>query len=242
MPSKLVRVTLDMAGNHFIVEYGERRAAGLTQAQQEERDQLNEDLIEFSDFTLAEDLEDEERKGLMVKKKRLEELSEMEEMEHIEWYPLEDHLINSLLVVVSPRQIHTYVENIPAYLLDRILDPKGNVTINVGAGAPQPWPEALTKEEREEIAEKHGLEIPDMGGLESRTDAERTVITIIAQDTPQWVDIVTIREERGIVFVRPNKFLKDLWNPINVALREIYGECWKSDGRGDKDAHWECPV
>ena len=244
MPSKLVRVTLDMAGNHFIVEYGERRAAGLTQAQQEERDQLNEDLIEFSDFTLAEDLEDEERKGLMVKKKRLEELSEMEEMEHIEWYPLEDHLINSLLVVVSPRQIHTYVENIPAYLLDRILDPKGNVTINVGAGAPQPWPEALTKEEREEIAEKHGLEIPeDRGDLKSLSAAELAVIKTIAQDTPNWADLVTVREmpERRLVFVRPNKFLKDLWRPINVALRELYGECWKSEGTGDKDAHWEVP-
>ena len=246
MPSKLVRIVLDIAGNHFIVEYGERRAAGLTQAQQKERAILIEALEGFSDFTTAEKLDDEDRKGLMISKERLVKLNEMEELEHIEWYPLEEHLIQSLLIVVQQNMRHTYVENLPAYLLDRILDPKGNVIINVGAGAPQPWPEVLTKEEREEIVEKHGLEIPeeDIGDLQSHTVAELAVIKAIAQDTPGWADLLTIREmpERRLVFVRPNKFLGDLWKPINRALKELYDECWISEGTGDKDAHWEIPT
>ena len=45
MPSQLVRIVLDIASNNFIVEYGERRVAGLTQSQQNEMKQLNEDLF-----------------------------------------------------------------------------------------------------------------------------------------------------------------------------------------------------
>lgn len=242
MPSKLVRVTLDMAGNHFSVEYGERRAAGLTQAQQKERVILIEALEGFSDFSTAEKLGDEDRKGLMISKERLEKLNEMEEMEHIEWYPIEAHLINSLLVVVSPGQLHTYVENIPAYLLDRILDPKGNITVNIDSEAKKS--KALVTPEDEKTGDGWPEEEPDLGDLQSHTDAEREVIKVIAQDTRNWADLVTVREmpERRLVFIRPHKFLGPLWKPINVALREIYGDCWKSEGTGDKDAHWECPT
>ena len=246
MPSKLVRIVLDMAGNHFIVEYGERYAPGLTQAQQEERAILIEALEGFSDFATAEKLDDEDRKGLMISKERLVKLNEMEEMEHIEWYPLEEHLVNSLLIVVSPGQPHTYVENMPVYLLDRILDPKGNVTINVGAaGAPHDQP--VPPLDIAKVIEDQGLPpelAENVGDLQSHTEAESAVITAIAQDTPNWADLITVREnpERRLVFVRPNKFLGDLWKPINRALRELYGECWISEGTGDRDAHWEIPT
>lgn len=241
MPSQLVRIVLDMASNNFIVEYGERRVAGLTQAQQKEMKQLNEDLIEFSDFTLAEQLGDEERQALMVKKKRFEELAEKETMEHFEWYPVEQHLINSLLIVVSPQMSHTYVENIPGYLLDRIMDPKGNVVINIGApsdGTVPPLDVGKTLEE-------HGLPpelAEDVGALQSHTQAELTVIRTIAPDMPGWADLLTVKEEGDSVFIRPNAFLAERWNPINRALREVYGECWKSTGKGDKSAHWQVPI
>lgn len=246
MPSSLIRVVLDIVSNNFIVEYGERYAPGLTQTQQEERAKLIEDLKEFSEFTSAEKIEDEDRRGLVEKKKRLVALNEMEEVEHIEWYPVEEHLIQSLLIVVSPKLIHTYVENLPTYLLDRILDPKGNVTINVGS-----LPESLeqTPPEIAKTLEDQGLppEIllkDDQGDLQSHTVAELAVIKVIAQDTPGWADLLTVREnpERRLVFVRPNKFLGPKWKPINRALQELYDECWYSAGSGDKDAHWEVPT
>lgn len=242
MPSQLVRIVLDMASNNFIVEYGERRVAGLTQAQQEEMKELDADLIEFSDFTLAEQLGDEERQALMVKKKRFEELAEKETMEHFEWYPVEQHLINSLLIVVQQNMFHTYVENLPSYLLDRILDPKGNVTINVSSGLPaEPF-------NLEDNLKKHGIEqeakvpVDDVGALQAHTQAESTVIRVIAPDMPEWADLLTVKEEGNSVFIRPNAFLAERWNPINRALREVYGECWKSTGKGDKSAHWQVPI
>lgn len=242
MPSKLVRVVLDMAGNHFSVEYGERRAAGLTQAQQKERAILIEALEGFSDFSTAEKLGDEDRKGLMISKERLEKLNELEKMDHIDWFPIDQHLINSLLIVVSPQQIHTYVENMPAYLLSRILDPKYTLTI-VGATTNDGGQGGITTPE-DEKTEKGWPEEPDLGDLKSLSAAEIVVIKIIAQDTRNWADLLTVREmpERKLVFVRPNKFLGPLWPPINRALKELYGECWYSEGSGDKDAHWELPI
>ena len=244
MPSNLIRIVLDIAGNHVIVEYGKRYAPGLTQAQQEERVILIEALEGFSDFSTAEKLNDEDRKGLMISKERLVKLNEMEEVAHIEWHPLEEHLIQSLLIVVQQNMRHTYVENLPAYLLDRILDPKGNVIINVGGQTPLEQP-AL---DLAAVVEAHGLPpeiLPeDLGALQSHTEAELAVIKAIAQDTPGWADLLTVTErpERRLVFVRPNKFLGPKWKPINRALQELYGECWYSEGRGDADAHWEVPT
>lgn len=231
MPSKLVRIVLDLAGNHFIVEYGERQIPGLTPAQQEEMNQLNEELIEFSDFTLAETLEDEEQRALMAKKKRLMELTEMETVEHFEWYPIEAHLIQSLLIVVQPRMLHTYVENLPANLLDKILKPQ--ITLNFGTGQS---PISSTNAEVSPPAD-------DPGALQGHTPKERRVIGVIAQNTPRWTEFVSIEEEEpGTVFVRPHDFLGDDWIPINRSLKAFGINCWKSKGKGDSSAHWQCRV
>jgi len=237
MPSQLVRIVLDIASNNFIVEYGERRVAGLTQSQQNEMKQLNEDLMEFSDFALAENLEDEQRQELMEKKKRFEELAEKEVMEHIEWYPLEQHLIETLLIVVSPRLRHTYVENIPPKLLDRIMDPQ--ITLNITGQPISTLPSVSQPEQEAEVIVPRDN---DMGALQAHTQAELAVIRVIAPDMPEWADLLTVKEEGDSVFIRPNAFLAERWNPINRALREVYGECWKSTGKGDKSAHWEVPT
>lgn len=231
MPSKLVRIVLDLASNNFIVEYGERRTPGLTETQQKEMDHLNEELIGYSDFATAEELDSEERQQLMEKKKRLTELDEMEIMERFEWYPVEQHLIESLFIVVSPNLRHTYVENLPSNLIEKLLQPQ--ITLNFGAGqTPISAPSA---------AESPPLDDP--GALQSCTPNELRVIGVIAQDTPRWPDFVAIKEEDpGIVFVRPHKFLKDDWTPINRALRAAFGDCWKSGGRGDASAHWQIQV
>ncbi len=245
MSSNLIRIVLDMGSTNFSVEYGERRVAGLTQAQQKERAILIEALEGFSDFSTAEKLDDEDRKGLMISKERLEKLNEMEEMGHVDWHPLEVHPIQSLLIVVQQGMPHTYVENLPAYLLDRIMDPKGNVIINVGSPGLTPLEQPSL--DIAKTLEDHGLppELAEgVGALQSHTEAELAVIKAIAPDTPGWAGLLTVREmpERRLVFVRPNKFLGDFWKPINRALQEFFGECWYSEGTGDRDAHWEIPT
>lgn len=232
MPSKLVRIVLDLTSNQFIVEYGERRIPGLTPAQQEEMKQLNEELMEFSDFALAEKLEDEEQQALMAKKKRLMELAELEVGEHFEWYPIEAHLIESLFIVVSPNLRHTYVENLPPNLIEKLLEPQ--ITLNFGTGQ---GPISVTSATEASPPD-------DLGDLQSHTPNEIEVIGVIAQDTPNWPDFVAIKEEKpGVVFVRPPRYLKDDWTPINRAIRAAFGgDCWITKGKGDTTAHWECKI
>ncbi len=235
MPSKLVRIVLDLTSNNFIVEYGERRIPGLTKAQQKELDHLNEELIGYSDFTAAENLDSEKRQQLMEKKRRLTELAEKEVLEHFEWYPVEQHLIESLLIVVSPNQLHVYVENLPPNLMEKILEPQ--ITLNFGMGQePAPVPSVT---EEQPIPPQDNL-----GILKNRTPKELRVIGVIAQDTPEWIDFVTVKEEQpDMIFVRPHRFLKDDWAPINRALRAAFGpDCWKSEGKGDSEAHWRIEV
>ena len=241
MPSKLVRIVLDKRNNNFIIEYGEWRTPGLSQAQQEEMNRLNEELIGYSDFGPAEALESKERQQLMEKKKRLTELSELEVMEHIDWYPIEKDLIESLLIVVSKGNIHTYVENLPRYLLDRILDPKGNVTINIGSEIAKTGGFITPEDEKTE----NGFpEEEDDPALEGRTQKELAVIGVMLPGTPKWDDLVKVEEkEDGLVHVTPHKFLGDLWGPINRPLKAVYGQkVWVSFGKGDVGAHWECKV
>lgn len=240
MPSKLVRIVLDKTSNQFIVEYGERRTPGLTQPQQKEMDQLNKELIGYSDFTLAEELGSEERQQLMEKKRRLTELAEMEVREHFEWYPIEKELIESLLIVVRPGYLHVYVENLPDSLLEKIMEPQ--VTINVSSGPlaqGTATPIPLDEEEREEARKWQD----EPGALEGRTPNELAVIGVMLPNTPKWHDYVKVEEIEGIVHVTPHKFLGDDWRPINRALRAVFGQdVWKSKGQGDSGAHWECEV
>lgn len=230
MPSNLVRITLDKKTASFTVEYGDRQQPGLTAGEEEEFEQLNEELIEYSDFTVAEKLEDEARQQLMEKKKRLEELAEKKIREHIDWYPIEEDLIETLLIVCGPETRHTYVENLPSYLLDRILDPK--FTLNISY-PPQGEPMRPTPEKDE------GPSHPRADGhLEGVTANELKVIKVVSSANPNWTDYVSIKEEDGVVYVRPHKYLDDAWGPINVALKQAYGDTWKSRGKGDKQAHW----
>jgi hypothetical protein len=230
MPSNLVRVTIDKKKMGFTVEYGDKRQPGLTELEEKEFKQLNEDLIEYSDFTSAESLEDEERQQLMEKKKRLEELTEKKTQEHVDWGIVDEDLIETLLIVCGPETRHTYVENLPPYLLDRILDPKFTLNINAPQGVPEATP---LKDE--------GPTHP-RAGLEGVTTNELAVIQVLITAKTNWVDYVSVKEENGIVYVRPHKFLGDIWGPINAALKKAYGDPWKSGGAGDKQAHWEVEI
>ena len=236
MPSNLVRVTIDKKKVRFTVEYGEQHLPGLSELEEKELNQLNEDLIEYSDFTAAENLEDEVRKQLMSKKKRLEELTEKRTQEHVDWYPVDEDLIYTLLIILRPGMLHTYVENLPSQLLEKLLEPQ--MTFNFGT-----MPAAVKEETKQETPpEKEETTAEDVAGLEGRTAKELAVIKVLVTAKTNWPDYVSVKEEDGIVYVRPHKFLGDIWGPINAALKKAYGDPWVSGGTGDRDAHWECDV
>ena len=233
MPSNLVRVTIDKKSVSFTVEYGDKRQPGLTELEEKEFKQLNEDLIEYSDFTSAEDLEDEERQQLMSKKKRLEELTEKRTQEHVDWGTVDASLIETLLIVCNPDVRHTYVENLPAELIRKLFEPQ--MTFNFGTpghtvAIPQPIPP-----EKETPADA-------VGALEGVTPNELKVIQVLVTANANWSEYVSVKEKDGIVYVRPHKFLAETWGPINAALKTAYLDPWKSEGKGDKNAHWAVEV
>lgn len=256
MPSNLVRVTIDKEKMEFAVEYGEVQPPGLSELEEAKFKQLNEDLIEYSDFTEAENLEDEERQQLMEKKKRLEELAEKRTQENVSWYPIEEGLIESLLIICEPGMKHTYVENLPGTLLRKLFDPQMTFNFgNLGHTIDMPCPriESCTSNLRgpqcttnahkdcKALRGEAEQEAPadDVAGLEGVTQKELNVIAVIASAQANWKDYVSVKEENGVVHVRPHKFLGDVWGPINAALKKAYGDPWKSKGSGDREAHWE---
>uniref|UniRef100_A0A6M3M9M6 Uncharacterized protein n=2 Tax=viral metagenome TaxID=1070528 RepID=A0A6M3M9M6_9ZZZZ len=238
MPSNLVRVTLDKKSEMFTVEYGEQHLPGLSELEEKELSQLNEDLIEYSDFTAAENLEDEARQQLMSKKKRLEELTEKRTQESVNWHPVDEDLVDTLLIILSPQMRHTYVENLPPQLLEKLLEPQ--MTFNFGTMAA-----AVREETKPEIPPEKEDEGPThpRAGLEGVTSNELAVIQVLITAKPNWTEYVSVKEEDGVVYVRPHKFLGDDWGPVNAALKKAYGEStWKSKGAGDRDAHWEVEI
>ena len=240
MPSNLVRVTIDKKSEMFTVEYGEKQLLGLSEREETELKQLNEDLIEYSDFTEAENLEDEARQQLMSKKKRLEELTEKRAQESVNWHPVDEELIDTLLIILSPQMRHTYVENLPPQLLEKLLEPQ--MPFNFGTMAA-----AVKEETKPEIPpekEDEGVSHPRTEeALKGVTAKELKVIEVLVTAKSNWTEYVSVKEEDGVVYVRPHKFLGDDWGPVNAALKKAYGEStWKSKGAGDRDAHWEVEI
>lgn len=99
-----------------------------------------------------------------------------------------------------------------------------------------------------------GLLVPPRELFAGSTPNEQKVMTVLWMNTgnTQWeqipnsepisnvFDLITVKEENGIVYIRPKRFLKNNWAPINSVMKAQYGErSWISHGKGDKDAHWE---
>lgn len=232
MRNEIVRITLE-EGTKFTVEYGKKQLPGLTPEEEKEVEQLNEALIEYSDFTAAEALEDEARQQLMEKKKRLEELTEKKKQEHVDWYPIEESLVETLLIICRPTHLHTYVENLPVDLISKLFEPQ--MTFNI-SGAPWKGDGSFYPPTKVEPQDD------DPGALGGRTQKEQEVIYVVSGANANWPDYITIEEEDGIVYIKPKKFLGNIWGPINTALKESFGDIWKSKGSGDRDAHWEAKL
>ena len=241
MVSKYIRISFNRKTPHSeIIEYGKWEVRGLTPEEEEERRQLNEDLMGYQDFSTAEDILDEERQTLMEKKRRLEALEALEKEGTITWSIQDRSEIDSVLMVLQLRHIPIYVENLPEELLKKILDPQ--VILNLAPGQKaEPLDEGVPHP-REEPAE------------DSRVGAVHSAIRLIegaSNDGRLWIELVKLHDsnpaegkhegfvtEPNTIYILPIKYLKEDWGPINDAFKKAFGNraSWH---RASKESHWK---
>lgn len=262
MPSKLVRITVDLHDPYVkVLEYGQFIEGSLTTEQREELEELEDTLNGFSDFASATDINDEERKELMEKKMRVEELKMLEE-DRIQWIEQDVTLLQSVLLMMTPDWAPIYSENIPRELLIKMLDP--NLTVNIMPGT---IVAGAAEEEVKEVPASHPAPQPPQQPQSQQSDNVLLVEEIIrgikesptmsANQGKPWVatkvadgfnGLVYVSEESpqgqsslaGVVYAWPVKYLKDDWGPVNTALKEKFGDSKLNWVRTDpgKYSHW----
>lgn len=256
MPSKLVRLTVDLHDPYVkVLEYGQLIEGSLTVEQRKELEELEDILNGFSDFASATDIKDEERQELMEKKMRVEELKMLEE-DRTHWVEQDVTLLNSVLLMMGPKLLPVYCENIPMTLLTKMLDP--NLTVNIMSGTivgaeeeevpmTQPQPQAPQPPQRsenvllvEEII-RSIKESPTMSANQGKPWVATKVadgfdgLVYVSEDSPQGQSSLA-----GVVYAWPVKYLKDDWGPVNNALKEKFGDSRLNWVRTDpgKYSHW----
>jgi len=251
MPPKLVRITFNHENTKsFIVEYG--TCLELSPEDQDERDLLQQDLLEFKDFISAQELGDTQRQELMDKKRRLEILNKINEGNEILWEPAE--FVYSILLMLRPDYMPIYVENLPNELFDKLLL-ESHFTLNVTpteitripAITPQSTPQPNLEEpklERVKTVITSIKEIPMMSAnkdqpwLAEKHGDNYNGLIYVSRESPlpgeQQSSLMN-----GIIYVWPVKYLKDDWKPINKALKKAFSDKveWLRTDPG-KFSHW----
>ena len=250
MPPQIVRITLDLHDKEVVysfikkLEYGEIYDRELTKAENDELDELEKLLAEFSDFTSATALEDTDRQELMKKKQRYEQLKAIEDGEPQFIWKAEDlSTLRTLLVMLRFGDRPIYAENIPTELLDKMLDP--NIMVNVGESPVYPSDidtPTLTQAQPTQLLEANNS-VFIVREVISRINVSPTMS---ANKGTQWVDLVEIGTKNpapgqqtlaNTVYIMPIKYMKDDWQPINDALKATFGDKlnWTRTG---KQSHW----
>ena len=253
-----VRITIDFKTNTYTFEYGVQREPGLTPLEAHEVDELSKELKDknFSDFSKAELLKDSERDVLMKKKRRLEELREMENEGRFEYVSVKD-LPRTLFVLIRPDQPIDCVSNMPDWMLTKLFERVAIINqyaegqVAHAEFTPPPGPIEGAKVEYRSAENLNTPSQKQVNPLQSGTPNELKVRAFLLTITGPWfpipgadtpknaLDAVSIEELEGVVHVRPAKFLKDNWKTINEAIKKEWGDkTWKSEGKGDRDAHW----
>ena len=234
----LVRITFDRLSGFkdLQVEYGKVFYRELTPEEKEEMKTLEEHLANFKDFQTAEKLQDDQHKAVLEKKRRLEELKQLPTEPQLEWEMADPQLIDSVFLLIRPQFLTEYAENIPQFLLDRMMkDEEQVVNININSTAAAPAPKK--KEEAEKPLAKN------------RVEAE--LYKIQDKLSEDWESLVTVDVRKGeneryegkdTYWIKPITWLQEDYKPIDDMVKGELGGLWQSKGKGDKDAHWEILV
>lgn len=236
MVSKDIRIAINRFQPRHIVEYGEWITRTLTPEEQEELDALNEELLEYSDFTTAGELANLNKK-LAKKRKRLEELEALRTGEpQLVWKVQDPHEVESILLLVRPNHLPVYVEGLTNEMVEKLLEP--SLTLNIGSGpGVQPLPSQVQTPPGEDV--RFSEIKAAIGSIEGAS-----------KEGKPWLELVVISKENPaagkeagqttldeMIYVMPVKYLQDDWGPINDRLKAIFGD--RTDWhRAGKTSHW----
>lgn len=222
----------------FIVEYGSKRE--LTPEEEHEIELLQGELIEYSDFATAQEIQNEQRQALMKKKQRLEELEAVQRGEQeIIWRPQED--IDTMLLMIRPNYVNVYVENLPGELFDKLLlDTHIHLNVTqtlapIGPSEEKPkrehYPDLEPPQENPRIFEIRRT-IASMPGISSEGVPWEQLVSITLENPAQGQATLS-----NSIYVMPIKYLHKDWSPINEKIKEVYGSRHQWI-RADKESHW----
>jgi len=221
-----------MTPGKFMVETGE--LLKITPEEEKELDSLRLQLEPYGDFLNLGEVPPDELEELFKAKARRGELED-KTRERIVWAAKSEDEVESIVLVLQPLTVPTYVENLPAEWIDKIFN---SVII-------QPFsPETTTPPPQEE--EPTPLIPPPLPplGEQIKTCLLEIEGTPTFKDATTYLDCVTIEEieksvsSAGHFKVMPKKFLEDDWRPINDKLQDVFGQqlSWTRDG---KKSHWK---
>jgi len=240
---KLIRLAFDrLHPVPFLVEYGKKRQ--LTPEEESELEILHGELMEYSDFSTAQEIQETQRQTLMVKKRRLEELEAVKRGDQeITWEQQDD--IETILLMIRPGFVNVYVENLPSELFDKLLLDT-HIHLNITQAYSPPG--QLATEEGPKIEHYPDLQQPRTPQDPRILEVKRTIASMpgISSEGVPWEQLVIITLENpaqgqatlsNSVYVMPIKYLHKDWSPINDKIKEVYGNRhqWV---RADKESHW----
>jgi len=215
-----------------MVETGE--LLKLTPEEEKELDSLRLQLEPYGDFLNLGEVPPDEMDELFKAKARRSELEDRSR-ERIVWAAKPEDEIESVVLVLQPEILPTYVENLPAEWIDKIFNsviiqtfPTGKENDPISASKSQPL-----------------IPVPIELGDQIKTCLLEIEGTPAFKDATTYLDCVTIEEVEGVhgqpaghFKVMPKKFLEKDWRPINDRLQDVFGQqfSWTSDG---KKSHWK---
>jgi len=228
---KLTRVTWSREqSGKFMVETGELQK--LTPEEEKELDSLRLQLEQYGDFLNLGDVPQEEMDELFKAKARRGELEDRSRAQ-ITWTAKPEDEVRSIVLVLQPLMLPTYVENLPNKWIDKIFDP-----------AIYRLPSPTGKEESEK--ETQPLIPPSLDlGEQIRECLLEIEGTPTFKDAKTYLDCVTIEEVESRpgqpashFKIMPKKYLEDDWKPINNKLGDVFKQklTWTRDS---KNSHWK---
>ena len=234
----LVRLTLNRETNDIMVEYGEIFYRDLNTEEQKEIKTLEKQLANFEDFTTAAKLQDDQRKGVMEKKRRYMELQQLPTTPQIEW-KTSDPAPKSILLMMRPgppddsvNYSVEYVENMPDFLFEKMTSTDININLTGGS----------MKMMDPDSGEPKPREIPM-----ARNRVEAKLYEIRSKLSKPWDELVSIEVKGNMYHIAAKIWLDADFAPIDDAMRATVANGglagkWVSLGKGDKNAHWEIPL
>jgi len=217
----LTRLTINRDGtplSQVLVEHGDVFFRDLTKEEKKELKTLEKQLENFTDFSTAEKLQDDQRTGVMAKKKRYEELQQLPTTQQIEW-KIADPQPTGVFLIHREGQMVTYVEGMPGFIFDKLFSQDVNITVTgVGGGISSPAPIVPTQE--------------DPQGNRLYTELDKLELS------KPWKDLLDVEYKNGVWWISPKKWLDADYALVDNAMKKI-GARWSSKGKGDREAHWE---